>query len=50
MTLTIPDKIDARNVVGYGDPNYDLNLMDVEILKLPPRECPLIHKFRKSVV
>lgn len=45
MTLTIPDKIDAINVVGYGDPNYDLNVMDLEILKLPPRECPLVHKF-----
>jgi hypothetical protein len=45
MTLTIPDKIDARNVVGYGDPDYELNLMDLEILKLPPRECPLIHRF-----
>jgi len=41
MTLTIPDKIDARNVVGYGDPDYELNLIDLEILKLPPPPPPI---------
>jgi hypothetical protein len=45
MTLTIQNKIDAKSVAGYGDPDDVLNQADVEILKLPPRECPLIHRF-----
>lgn len=45
MTLTIQNKIDAKSVTGYGDPDDVLNQADVEILKLPPRECPLIHRF-----
>ncbi len=45
MTLTIQEKIDAQSVQGFGDPDDLLNQADVEILKLPPRECPLIHRF-----
>jgi hypothetical protein len=45
MTLTIQEKIDAQSVQGYKDPEDLLNKADVEILKLPPRECPLIHRF-----
>jgi hypothetical protein len=45
MTLTIQENIDAQSVQGFGDPNDFLNQADVEILKLPPRECPLIHRF-----
>lgn len=45
MTLTIQEKIDARTVQGYGDPDDVLNQADVAILNLPPRECPLVHKF-----
>jgi hypothetical protein len=45
MTLTIQEKIDAQSVQGYKDPEDLLNQADVEILKLPPRECPLIHRF-----
>jgi hypothetical protein len=45
MTLTIQEKIDAQSVQGFGDPNDFLNQADVEILKMPPRECPLIHRF-----
>jgi hypothetical protein len=45
MTLTIQEKIDAKSVQGFGDPEDLLNQADVEILKLPPRECPLIHRF-----
>jgi len=45
MTLTIPDKIDARQVVGYGDPDDLMNQFDLAILAMPPRECPLIHRF-----
>lgn len=45
MTLTIQEKIDAQSVKGYKDPEDLLNQADVEILKLPPRECPLIHRF-----
>ena len=45
MTLEIQEKIDAQSVQGYKDPDDLLNQADVEILKLPPRECPLIHRF-----
>jgi hypothetical protein len=45
MTLEIQEKIDARSVAGYGDAEDALNQMDLEILKMPPRECPLIHRF-----
>jgi hypothetical protein len=45
MTLTIQEKIDAQSVQGFGDPDDLLNQADVEILKLPPRECPLVHRF-----
>jgi hypothetical protein len=45
MTLTIQENIDAQSVQGFGDPNDFLNQADVEILKMPPRECPLIHRF-----
>ena len=45
MTLTIQEKIDAQSVQGYKDPEDLLNQADVEILKLPPRECPLVHRF-----
>lgn len=45
MTLTIQEKIEATDVVGFGDPDYVLNLCDVELMKLPPVECPLTHRF-----
>jgi hypothetical protein len=45
MTLTLNNKIDALSVEGFGDPDDFLNRCDVEILKLPPRECPVIHRF-----
>lgn len=45
MTLTIKEKIEAKDVVGFGDPDYVLNLCDVELMKLPPVECPLVHRF-----
>ena len=45
MTLSIPDKIDAFSVEGFGDPDDFLNQCDVEILKMPPRECPVTHRF-----
>lgn len=45
MTLTLQEKIDAQSVQGYKDPDDLLNQADVEILKLPPRECPLVHRF-----
>jgi hypothetical protein len=45
MTLEIQEKLDCREVQGYGDPNDMMNMCDLEILKMPPRECPLIHRF-----
>jgi hypothetical protein len=32
-------------VEGFGDPDDFLNQCDVEILKMPPRECPVTHRF-----
>ncbi len=45
MTLELVERVEAKDVVGYGDPDDVLNLCDVEILKLPPRECPVVHRF-----
>jgi hypothetical protein len=45
VTLTLPNKIDALSVEGFGDPDDFLNQCDVEILKMPPRECPVTHRF-----
>jgi len=45
VTLTINNKIDALSVEGFGDPDDFLNQCDVEILKMPPRECPVTHRF-----
>jgi hypothetical protein len=45
MNLTIQDKIDAKNVVGYGDPNDFINQCEVKMLDMTPVECPLIHRF-----
>ena len=45
MTITLNNKIDALSVEGFGDPDDFLNQCDVEILKMPPRECPVTHRF-----
>ena len=45
MTITLNNKIDALSVEGFGDPDDFLNQCDVEILKMPPRECPVVHRF-----
>jgi hypothetical protein len=45
MTITLQNKIDALSVEGFGDPDDFLNQCDVEILKMPPRECPVTHRF-----
>jgi hypothetical protein len=45
MTITIKDRIEAKEYEGYGDPEDILNLCDVELMKLPPVECPLTHRF-----
>jgi len=45
VTLTLNNKIDALSVEGFGDPDDFLNQCDVEILKMPPRECPVTHRF-----
>jgi hypothetical protein len=45
MTITIKDRIEAKEYEGYGDPNDILNMCDVELMKLPPVECPLTHRF-----
>lgn len=45
MTITIKDRIEAKEYEGYGDPEDVMNLCDVELMKLPPVECPLTHRF-----
>jgi hypothetical protein len=45
MNLAITDKIDAKNVVGFGDPNDFINQCEVKMLDMPQVECPLIHRF-----
>jgi len=45
MTITIKDRIEAIEYQGYGDPEDVLNMCDVELMKLPPVECPLTHRF-----
>jgi hypothetical protein len=45
VTITLHNKIDALSVEGFGDPDDFLNQCDVEILKMPPRECPVTHRF-----
>lgn len=45
MTIELKDKIEAHEWQGYGDPNDLLNQIDVEILKCPQIECPLVHRF-----
>jgi hypothetical protein len=45
VTITLNNKIDALSVEGFGDPDDFLNQCDVEILKMPPRECPVTHRF-----
>jgi hypothetical protein len=45
MTITLKDRIEAKEYDGYGDPNDILNMCDVELMKLPPVECPLTHRF-----
>ena len=45
MTITIKDRIEAKEYEGYGDPEDVLNMCDVELMKLPPVECPLTHRF-----
>lgn len=45
MTLELKEKINATEWLGFGDPEDILNLADVEILKLPQIECPLVHRF-----
>lgn len=45
MTLTIPDKIEANQWIGYGDPEDILNLCDAEMEKYPQIECPVTHIF-----
>lgn len=45
MTITLKDRIEAKEYEGYGDPEDVLNLCDVELMKLPPVECPLTHRF-----
>jgi hypothetical protein len=45
MTITIKDRIEAKEYDGYGNPEDVMNLCDVELMKLPPVECPLTHRF-----
>lgn len=45
MTITIKDRIEAKEYEGYGNPDDILNMCDVELMKLPPVECPLTHRF-----
>jgi hypothetical protein len=45
MTITIKDRIEAKEYDGYGNPEDVMNLCDVELMKLPPIECPLTHRF-----
>lgn len=45
MTLEIQEKIDAKSVRGFGDPNDFLNQCEAAMLDYPQQECPLIHRF-----
>ena len=45
MTITLRDKIEAHEYKGYKDPDDLMNLCDVELMKLPPVECKLTHRF-----
>jgi len=45
MTLEIQEKIDAKSVRGYKDPEDFLNQCEAAMLDYPQQECPLIHRF-----
>lgn len=45
MTIELKEKIQAHEWLGFGDPEDPLNLIDVEIARLPQIECPLVHYF-----
>jgi hypothetical protein len=45
VTLTLNNKIEASEWLGYGDPTDVLNLCDEEMAKYPQIECPVTHRF-----
>ena len=45
----VPNRINPNSISGYQDPNDPLNLAEVEILNLPPAECPVTHKFTPNL-
>jgi hypothetical protein len=45
----VPNRINPFEVAGYQNPDDPLNLAELEVLNMPPVECPVTHKFTPNL-